>query len=115
MGLSDKLKTFTDKAKDSAAEHREQITNAVETAGVIADKRTRGRYSDKIAKAASKTGSAVDRFAGQEKDEPDAPATAGTGTAPTPETPATPTAEAPATPTTAATPPPSPEEPPRAG
>jgi antitoxin protein of toxin-antitoxin system len=65
MGLSDKLKQVTDKAKESAADHREQITNAVETAGVVADKRTRGRYSDKIAKATAKTGAAVDRFAGE--------------------------------------------------
>jgi hypothetical protein len=64
MGLSDKLKQFTEKAKESAAEHREQISGAVETAGAIADKRTRGRYSDKIAKAASKTEAAVDRLAG---------------------------------------------------
>jgi hypothetical protein len=65
MGLSDKLKQFSEKAKESAAEHHEQITNAVETAGVIADKRTRGRYSEKIAKATAKTGAAVDRLAGE--------------------------------------------------
>lgn len=73
MGLSDKLKQFTEMAKESAADHREQITGAVETAGAIADKRTRGRYSDKIAKAASKTEAAVDRLAGQPSAE-DAPA-----------------------------------------
>lgn len=65
MGLSDKLKQMTEKAKESAVEHREQISSAVETAGTLADQRTRGRYSDKIAKAASKTEAAVDRFAGQ--------------------------------------------------
>jgi hypothetical protein len=112
MGLSDKLKTFTDKAKESAAEHREQISSAVETAGVIADKRTRGRYSDKIAKATSKTESAVERFAGQEKEDAEVPPT---GEA----TPATPTtATSPATPVTPATPPATPAsegEPPRAG
>jgi MT0933-like antitoxin protein len=72
MGLSDKLKQVTEKAKESAAEHREQITGAVETAGAIADKRTRGRYSDKIAKATSKTEAAVDRIARQPSGE-DAP------------------------------------------
>jgi hypothetical protein len=76
MGLSDKLKQITEKAKESAVEHREQISGAVETVGVVADKRTRGRYSDKIAKAASKTEAAVDRFAGQPADE----AAAGTAT-----------------------------------
>ena len=102
MGLSDKLKAITDKAKDSAAEHREQISNAVETAGVIADKRTRGRYSDKIAKAASKTESAVDRFAGQESGE-----TGETGETAAASPPATPPATPPPTP------PPGTEEPPR--
>lgn len=97
MGLSDKLKQFTDKAKESAVEHREQISGAVETAGVIADKRTRGRYSDKIAKATSKTEAAVDRLAGQPAGEapagtatPGQPAgepTAGTTTPPPTETP----------------------------
>jgi MT0933-like antitoxin protein len=75
IGLSDKLKNLGDKAKESAAEHREQITNAVETAGVLADKRTRGKYSDKIAKAASKTEAAVDKFAGSDDaDGSEAPA-----------------------------------------
>jgi hypothetical protein len=68
MGLSDKLKNLGDKAKESAAEHREQITNAVETAGQLADKRTRGKYTDKIVKAASKTEAAVDRFTGSDDD-----------------------------------------------
>jgi hypothetical protein len=111
MGLSDRLKTLSDKAKESAAEHREQITGAVETAGMIADKRTRGRYSDKIAKVTSKTGSAVERFAGQENDDAEVPPT---GEA-TPTTPTSPTT--PATPTTPPPPvtPTSEEEPPRAG
>ncbi len=65
MGLSDKLKQMTDKAKESAVEHREQISSAGATAGTLADRRTQGRYSDKIAKATSKTEAAVDRFAGQ--------------------------------------------------
>ena len=74
MGLSDKLKQFSDKAKESATEHREQITNAVESAGVIADKRTRGRYSDKIAKATAKTEAAVDRLTDKPADETPPPA-----------------------------------------
>jgi hypothetical protein len=69
MGLSDKLKNLGDKAKESAAEHRGQISNAVETAGALADKRTRGKYTDKIVKAASKTEAAVDRFAGSDDAE----------------------------------------------
>lgn len=78
MGFGDKLKQLGDKAKESAAElgdkakesaaeHREQISHAVETAGVVADRRTRGRYTDKIMKAANRTEAAVDKFAGSEE------------------------------------------------
>jgi hypothetical protein len=66
MGFSDKLKQLGDKAKDAAAEHKDQISQAVETTGTIADRRTRGRYSDKIAKATSKTGAYVERLAPQD-------------------------------------------------
>jgi hypothetical protein len=66
MGFADKLKQLGDKAKDAAAEHKDQISQAVETAGSIADRRTRGKYSDKIAKATSKTGAYVDRLAPQD-------------------------------------------------
>jgi hypothetical protein len=74
MALSDRLKQLSDKAKESATDHHEQITNAVETAGGIADKRTRGRYSDKIAKATAKTEAAVDRLTDQPTDGPPPPA-----------------------------------------
>jgi hypothetical protein len=95
MGLSDKLKQFTDKAKESAAEHREQISNAVETAGAVADKRTRGKYSDKIAKATSRTEQAVGRFAGQEGEAGAAEADTPPTSPATPATPASPQADAP--------------------
>lgn len=87
MGLSDKLKTFGDRAKESAAENRESISSAVEAAGVLADKRTRGRYSDKIAKAASMTEAAVERFAGTARAQADDQATGDAGAAPAPATP----------------------------
>jgi MT0933-like antitoxin protein len=41
MGLSDKLKQLGDKAKETAGEHRDQISQAVETAGAVADRRTK--------------------------------------------------------------------------
>jgi hypothetical protein len=66
VGFSDKLKQFGDKAKDAAAQHKDQISQAVETAGTIADRRTRGKYSDKIAKATSRTEAYVDRLAPEE-------------------------------------------------
>jgi MT0933-like antitoxin protein len=64
MGLSDKLKQLGDKAKGATSDHRDKISQAVETAGVVADRRTRGRYTDKIAKATAKTEGMVDRLAG---------------------------------------------------
>jgi hypothetical protein len=63
MGFSDKLKQLGDKAKDAAAEHKDQISQAVESAAVVADKRTRGKYTDKIHKATQKTEGYVDRLA----------------------------------------------------
>ncbi len=62
MGLSDKLKQIGDKAKDAAAEHRDQISSAVETAAGVADKRTKGRYTDKIHRATQRTESSLDRL-----------------------------------------------------
>ncbi|MGH2869938.1 MAG: antitoxin [Solirubrobacteraceae bacterium] len=73
MGLSDKLKQFGDKAKEAAGEHRDQISQAVETAGAVADRRTRGKYTDKIAKATTKTEGMVDRLASEKGAEEPAP------------------------------------------
>lgn len=90
MGFSDKLKQLGDKAKDAAAEHKDQISQAVESAAVVADKRTRGRYTDKIQKATQKTGAYVDRLAPDEGTEassagaPPASSSSETGPAATP-------------------------------
>jgi MT0933-like antitoxin protein len=73
MGLSDKLKQLGDKAKETAGEHRDQISQAVETAGAVADRRTKGKYTDKIVKATTKTEGMVDRLA-NEKPSSDPPA-----------------------------------------
>jgi hypothetical protein len=57
MGVSDRLKELGDKAKNAAADNKDRISGAVESAGAIADQRTHGKYSDKIARATEKTGS----------------------------------------------------------
>jgi len=54
MGLADKLKKLTTQATDAAAEHKEQIEQAVEKAASVAEQRTGGKYHDKIAKAEQK-------------------------------------------------------------
>jgi antitoxin protein of toxin-antitoxin system len=74
MAFSDKLKQFSDKARDAAAEHKDQISKAVESAAVVADKRTRGKYTDTIQKATQKTEAVVDRLASDEAETPPAPA-----------------------------------------
>jgi hypothetical protein len=69
MGFSDRLKELGDKAKNAAADNKDRISGAVESAGAIADQRTHGKYSDKIARATEKTGALVDRLAPSEDTE----------------------------------------------
>lgn len=54
MGLADRLNQLTKKAKETAAEHKDQVEQAIGKAAANADQRTGGRYHDKIAKAEAK-------------------------------------------------------------
>ena len=74
MGFADKLKDLGDKAKLAAAEHKDQISQAVETAGNVADQRTGGKYRDKIFKATQKAEGAVGKLAGDAERGPAEPA-----------------------------------------
>jgi hypothetical protein len=60
MNISDKLKDLGEKAKETAAEHKDQIKNAVEKAEVAADRKTGGQYHDQIANAGAKVQSYVE-------------------------------------------------------
>ena len=71
MGIADKLKGLTSKAEDEAAEHKDQIHEAVEKAEVAADQRTGGKYHDQIQKAAAKADTFVDGL--KEPEKPGAP------------------------------------------
>ncbi len=70
MGFLDKaLKSGRDaaqgaavKAKTFAAEHTDQVKGAIDKAEGLADKATKGKYTDKIEKAGSKADEAVDKF-----------------------------------------------------
>ncbi len=64
MGFGDKLKDLKKQAQQSVAEHRDQIEDAVGAAGMIVDKKTKGRHTHRIAKFGQKAGEAVDKFAG---------------------------------------------------
>lgn len=52
MGLTDKLKNLSKKAETLAVEHKDQIQSATQKAEQAIDKRTGGRYHDKIERPA---------------------------------------------------------------
>ena len=54
MAIRDRIKALTKKAENTAAEHKDQINQAVEKAELTADQRTGGNYHDQIANAADK-------------------------------------------------------------
>ena len=54
MGISDRLKNWSKKAEDAAAEHKGEIEKAVTKAEELADQRTQGKYHDQIQKAGAK-------------------------------------------------------------
>jgi hypothetical protein len=51
MGLADRLSQLTKRAKDTAAEHKDQVEQTLQKAAAAADQRTGGKYHDEIAKA----------------------------------------------------------------
>lgn len=63
MGFADNLKDLGGKAKLAASEHKDQISQAVKTAGNVADQHTGGKYRDKIFKATQKAEKAVGKLA----------------------------------------------------
>jgi len=66
MGFGDKFKDLAKQAQDAVAERKEQITEAVDRASVVADERTGGKYSDKIAKVGQKAGQVVEKLGGEQ-------------------------------------------------
>jgi hypothetical protein len=81
MGLGDKFKDLAKQAQGAVAEHKDQITEAVDRASVVADKRTRGKYTDKIAKAGQKAERAVQKLGGSDQEAGDEPPAPGQATA----------------------------------
>jgi hypothetical protein len=68
MGLGDKFKDLAKQAQESVAEHKEQLQGAVEAVGVAADRKTKGRHTDKIARMGQKASDALDRLGDDEAD-----------------------------------------------
>jgi hypothetical protein len=62
MGLGDKFKNLAKQAQDSVVEHKDQLQGAVEAAGVAADRKTKGRHTDKITRMGQKASDALDRL-----------------------------------------------------
>jgi hypothetical protein len=73
MGFGDKFKDLAKQAQDAVAERKEQITEAVDRASVVADQRTGGKYTDKIAKVGQKAEQAVEKLGGARDDGDEAP------------------------------------------
>ncbi len=75
MGLRDRLTDIRKQAQEAVAEHKDEIQGAMETAGAAVDKKTHGKYTDKIAKYGQKASSAVEKFGDEASSEdPDSPA-----------------------------------------
>ncbi|MGN6868064.1 MAG: antitoxin [Solirubrobacteraceae bacterium] len=69
MGLRDRLTGLREQAQEAVAEHKEQIQDTMETAGSVVDRKTHGKYTDKIAKYGKKATDAVENFGGQASGE----------------------------------------------
>ncbi len=70
MALSDRFKDIRSKAEDAVLERKDQIEQAVQKAGDLADQRTGGKYHDKIEKAGGKALGYVDSLGDGERDVP---------------------------------------------
>ncbi|NGO09642.1 antitoxin [Streptomyces sp. HC44] len=79
MGLLDRLKARLAPAKGKvshlAQQHEGKIEHGLDKAAKLADKKTKGKYSDKIQKGTGKAKGALDRLAHQERDGADGGAT----------------------------------------
>jgi DNA-binding protein H-NS len=81
MALSDKIKRLTKKAEVSAAEHGEQLHQAVTKAEAAADQRTGGQYHQQIQQAGAKADELIERVKQRQSgDEAQPPGAAGQDT-----------------------------------
>jgi hypothetical protein len=68
MGMFDNLKKKAQKAVD---DHGDQIAKGIDKAAAVADKKTKGKYHDKIETATGKTKDGLDKLDGRNDDIPD--------------------------------------------
>ena len=91
MKFGDKLKGIRDQAQQAVTEHKDQIQNAVQDLGQVANAKTHGKYADKIERFGEKATSTVDKFGHGDSADASADASAG----PTADATAAPVADAP--------------------
>ena len=78
MGFGDTLKQAGDQLQQLVGSNKDKIQGAVGSVGSAADKATKGKYSDTIAKAGEKANAAVDKIAPDDA-QADPPAAAADG------------------------------------
>ncbi len=71
MGLTDRFNKLTKQAKDSAAEHKQQVDQALQKAAVAADQQTGGKYHDQIIKAETRAEGYVENLETPTPTQPD--------------------------------------------
>lgn len=69
MAILDKLKELTKKGQQQAADHKDDLQKAVDKAQEVADKRTGGKYHDKIEKAGAKADRYIDKLQASKEGE----------------------------------------------
>ncbi|MER6154461.1 antitoxin [Streptomyces sp. NPDC001868] len=88
MGLMDNLKSKLSPAKDKvshlAQKHEDKIHHGLDKAAQTVDKRTKGKYSDRIQSGTGKAKHAMGRFAHQDDDGHMPPPSGGGHTPPSP-------------------------------
>ncbi len=70
MAFTDKLKNLTKQAQEAVAENKDKLHEAVEAASAMADEKTHGKYSDKIAKYGQKADEALEKLSASPGDAP---------------------------------------------
>jgi F0F1-type ATP synthase membrane subunit b/b' len=60
MEISDRLKRLTDKAKDTAVEHRDELEKGLDKAEQLVDQRTGGQYHEQLEKTKTKADAYVE-------------------------------------------------------
>lgn len=65
MGILDDVKRLGQKAKGLVAKNDDKVKQAIDKAAALADKQTKGKYSEKLGGAAAKAKEALDKLPDQ--------------------------------------------------